>query len=302
MFHNLQTKLKKAVFNYRVRDVLTTPPIEYREAPVSILSMTSHNDLRMYLVAVKSFYHWLGHGKIVILDDGTLDPEDRECLTHHLVAPKFVSIKDISVGKLITGNCWERLALSIDLSAADYVIQLDSDIVTTGPLDAVQECINQNRSFILGTRNNQEIYGLKEARAAAEKNDAHDHIQVRCERLLTELPDSETLRYVRGSAGFYGMAIGSTTRQHAEWFCDNMLRIVGADFRQWGTEQLSANFLISNTLNPRVMGFPDYACFGPLLPLGYGSLLHFIGTYRFDRGEYVRRSLQAIAQMKAKDR
>lgn len=302
MFHNLQTKLKKAVFDYRVRDILATPPIKYREAPISILSMTSHKDLRMYLIAVKSFYHWLGRGKIVILDDGTLGPEDRGCLTHHLVAPRFVSIKDISVGKLITGNCWERLALSLDLSVEDYVVQLDSDIVTTGPLDAVQQCIEHNQSFILGTRNSQEFSRLAEVSEVAGKNDAQSHIQIRCERALVDLPDSGNLYYVRGSAGFYGMGIGSSTRQNAEWFCDNMLRIVGPDFRQWGTEQVSANFLISNAPNARVMGFPDYACFGPLLPLGYGKLLHFIGSYRFDRGEYIRRSLQAIAQMRGEDR
>ncbi len=301
MFFRLRTKLGKRIFDYRVREILATPPIEYRDAPISILSMTSHSDLRMYLIAVKSLYRWLGKGKIVIIDDGTLRPEDRECLTYHLVSPRFVALKDIALGTLIPGNTWERLALSIRLSAKDYVIQLDSDIVATGTLDAVRECIEENRSFILGTRNGQEFSGLSETAAEAAKNDAQSHIQVRCEGALVQLPNSGNLRYVRGSSGFYGLGVGATTQQFAEWFCDNMLKIIGPDFHKWGTEQLSANFLVANAPNARVIGFPDYACFGPPLPLGFGKLLHFIGSYRYDRGEYIRRSRQAIAQMKSAD-
>jgi hypothetical protein len=297
MLYRFRTKLKKRIFDHRIRGILKTPPIKYQEAPISILSMTCHTDVRMYLVAVKSLYHWLGKGKIVIIDDGTLNSEDRECLTHHLVAPIFVALKDIHLGKLIPGNTWERLALSVDLCAKDYVIQLDSDIVTTGPLDAVRDCIEQNRSFILGTRNGQNFSSLPEASAEAALNDAQSHIQIRSERALEQLPDSANLRYVRGSSGFYGLGIGATNRQFLEWFCESMLKIVGPDFHQWGTEQLSANFVVANAPNSRVMGFPDYACFGPLLPLGYGKLLHFIGSYRYDRGEYARRSHQAIAQM-----
>ena len=54
------------------RRVLDLPPLEIREAPLTFVSMVSHRDLVMYLVAIRSLYAQIGEGTITIIDDGSL--------------------------------------------------------------------------------------------------------------------------------------------------------------------------------------------------------------------------------------
>src|SRR3546814_7643275 len=86
---------------------------------------------------------------MVIMDDGTLTDRDRSVLRQHLDNPRIISIRDIDTGPCPRGGTWERLLTILDLCADDYVIQLDSDTVTIGPVPHIQQAIAANSSFTL---------------------------------------------------------------------------------------------------------------------------------------------------------
>src|SRR3546814_19404992 len=102
-----------------------------------------------YMVAAKSLHHHLKRGRMVIMDDGTLTDRDRSVLRQHLDDPPIISIRDINTGPCPRGGTWERLLPILDLCAADYIIQLDSDTVTIGPVTHIQQAIAANSSFLL---------------------------------------------------------------------------------------------------------------------------------------------------------
>ena len=68
MLFRLRTTIKKKWFGIYCKNILSTPPLKIKEDGIVIVSMVSHSDLLMYLIAIKSFYNTLNRGKIVIIN------------------------------------------------------------------------------------------------------------------------------------------------------------------------------------------------------------------------------------------
>lgn len=299
MLDRFRIRWAKRRFNSQVLEVLNTPPIRLEPANFTILSMISHDDLIMYLLAIKSFYSYLQQGKILVIDDGSLKNEDKEILNEHLCFPTIIHRETIDIGRMLHHIMWERLAYTIDLSAAEYVIQLDADTITRGPVAEVIKCIADNRAFIMGNPEARKPIPVKEAAAYAEARSSTDHIQIIAEMALARLPNAAALKYVRGSAGFVGLARDGFSRAAVEDFYLQMADLVGERLREWGSDQVAFNFLVANSPNPMVLPYPDYASFVPGLDAENVRLLHYIGTYRFRGGTYARQSREFIASAAA---
>lgn len=142
-------KLRELRYLAGAREILGTAPIVGCADGVVLFSMIGSRVLLPYLVAAKSLHNRLGMGRFAILDDGTLTATDLEVLDHHLDHPQIYSITDIDPAPCPVGGCWERLLTLLDLRQDNYVIQLDSDTVTQGPLPEVVEAIRQGRNFTL---------------------------------------------------------------------------------------------------------------------------------------------------------
>ena len=294
MFYNLRTSLARRRFSRQIGAIRTSAPIAYDGRACTIVSMVSHGDLWMYLLAVKSFYRGLGFGRIVVLDDGSLTEHDRQVLTHHLVMPEFVHHRAVQRGTLPRDIMWERLAFLAARCRSDYVIQLDSDTITVASVPQVRDCVLSGRAFILGTPEGQAITSACAA-AVAARQDGSRHVQTLCEARLSELPGAEGLRYVRGSAGFFGLPPGGLTLPAAEDFASAMTALVGPRFLEWGSEQVACNFLVANAPGAVVLSHPAHAAFEPRFHTTNSAFLHFIGSYRYHGGEYARLARQYLA-------
>jgi hypothetical protein len=286
MLYRIRRQLARTRFERQCRAVRASPPLRIVPAPLTILSMVSHADVVMYLIAIKSLYRRLGRGGILIIDDGSLTDADRALLTTHLSAPTIVALSTLATGPCPKGGTWERLVLILDRTAEEYVIQLDSDTLAVEGLDEVAECVEANRPFTLGTRMGQEFVSLREAgeRIAGL---AGDHVQMLAERAFGRFADADRRRYVRGSSGFAGFARGGFRRADLEAFSAEMTGLIGGDkWAEWGSEQVSSNYVVANSPHARVLPYPKYACFDLRMDPARSAFLHFIGTNRFDRGVY----------------
>ena len=133
MIDRLIRKARETAHLAQCKAVLKTSPVASQVDGVVVFSMIGTRVVAPYLVAAKSFMRALGRGRVVLLDDGSLTPADKSVLAAHLGDPEIHSIHDVDTGDTPRGGCWERLMTLIDLSAHDYVIQLDSDTVPLGP-------------------------------------------------------------------------------------------------------------------------------------------------------------------------
>ncbi len=301
MFFRARRAINRAWFDFNCRSLPKTAALPASDCPLTVVTMLPHGEVSMYLLALKSFVSRLGRSpKVVVLNDGSLDAGDLATLGSQIVSLTVVPITSVSTGSCPKGSCWERLMLISDLSRDSFVVQLDSDTLTPGPIPEVLACIDSNRSFtLLGDRSYPQVEGMREA-CARLKASTSGQVQAVCERSFDELPEASDLKYLRGNAGFVGFARGSLDRERIAWFSDLMRRLAGPQWEEWGSEQLTSNLLIANAEDPLPLPSPRFVSYWahPEIRYGESSFLHFIGPYRYANGLYVRTAKRILAGLR----
>ena len=297
-------KLREARHARLARAVLETSPVRVRDDGVIVFSMVGTRVLLPYLVAAKSLDARLGRGRFAVLDDGTLTAADRAMLAEHLDRPKIIGLDGVGPGSCPRGGCWERLLTLLDLRREAYVIQLDSDTVTLGPVDEVAAAIDAGRDFTL--------LGGSDARWLPASSYAADpaslgpraHIQRLAEATLEQVEGGwpRPRHYVRGCAGFAGFAPAGLGREVAEAWSRGAAALLGARWGEWGSEQVMSNLIVANEGEPMLLPYERYLNFWnePVPPRA--SFVHFVGTYRYHRGTYAEATRRAIADLRAAQR
>ncbi|MBA4306268.1 MAG: hypothetical protein C0429_05975 [Sphingopyxis sp.] len=286
-----------------VRSILDTPPITPLDDGVILFSMIGTAVLLPYLVAVKSLHAQLRRGRIMLLDDGTLTAADKALIDAHCGKPKILTFADIQTAPCPQGNCWERLLAILDLRRDHYVIQLDSDTVTLGPVSEIAAAIEANRSFTLGGGVEDVQHGFMTVphmiRTIYPDGPIYPHIQSVIEASLRDVPGAADLKYIRGCAGFAGFAKSADGRAMAERFAVDAGRVVGSRFCEWGSEQAASNFVVANDPDPIQLPYERYTNHWEEALPPDPAFIHYIGTYRYDRGSYVASTRRAIAMLQA---
>jgi len=301
VFYRLRKYLSHSRFDFQTRRILQTPPLAYKDAPLTLVSMVERRDVRMYILAMKAFYRRLGRGRIVAIIDRDLPQADRDLIARHLGPVQFYFLEDLPTGRCQRGGTWERVIFCVNRSAQEYVIQIDCDVLCFGPIEEVLECVEQNKAFTLSE--GMPIQPLTEwvEKGVARKS---DHIVNTFELRAREFPDAEKWRYVRGSSGFAGFSKGGVNFDLLETFHDGGLKVHRERWREWGTEQIASNFAVANSPGAIALPYPKYATFEPEYATfqkkgitAEMSVLHFIGAFRFDRGvfpELANREIDAL--------
>jgi hypothetical protein len=278
------------------RAVLDTPPIPADTGDLTVLSQLAGRYVLMYLLAAKSLYARLQEGRFVIVDDGSMTDAHHDVLRRHLRNVRIVHIDQIERGPVPKGGTWERLLHISDLVRDSYVLQLDSDTLTVSDIDEVALCVRENRSFTLVSEQDASIVPVRDAAALARRA-SQVHIQILAEQNLDRILDAEARKYVRGCSGFAGFARSSFSREQIYQFSTAMQELVGHRWSEWGTEQITSNFIVANSANAIILPTSKYRNYeGIGTDLG-ASFLHFIGTYRFADATYRKRSTKLIRDL-----
>ncbi len=300
--HRLRAPIAGRLHDRTARAVLATPPITARDDGVVLFSMMGTRVLLPYLVAVKSLWHQLRRGRMVIMDDGTLTDADRAVLAHHCDNPEIIAITSVDTGEFPVGGTWERFLTILDRRTNEYWIQLDSDTVTIGPVPEIAAAIDAGRSFILIAGEDSEVGAPRVATLAQQlypNGPQEGHVQVRFESRLGTLGEGSPWRYARGCSGFAGFAPGGEGRERAAAFLDILTRLVGPqDVTLWGTEQIASNFHLANEPDPVILSARRYVNFWGRDWAEDAAFIHFVGTHRYTRNAYARATRQAIAAMR----
>jgi hypothetical protein len=303
MFYRLKDKFRRFRFMMETRGILSAPAlVAWPDSGLALLTQLQHKDVRMALIALKSFAIRMPVGAVYILSDGSLTPDDFDLLRRHIPSVTFLKLEDHQSRHCPMGGTWERLLSIARLVKDHYVIQLDSDTLTLGDIPEIAECVTANRSFVIGTWDNQELETMasrqSEAAVLMEKMTKAPHIQLAAEASFNKLKRYNELRYVRGCSGFSGFAKGGFSREFVEEISGQMSDALGDRWREWGSEQVMSNIVVANTPNCRVLPHPKYSdCRKMRLP--ETVFVHFIGSCRFNDGNYARLGKSVIARLSA---
>ena len=119
------------------------------------------------------------------------------------------------------------------------------------------------------------------------------HIQAQVEKLLGS-SGLRLRRYVRGCSGFTGFPVDEQMMSKLQEFSACLTELVGERWCEWGTEQVSSNFLVANSNDAGLLPFPDYRT--PQNDLTQVRFGHFIGYMRFSNGLYLEATKAALRQ------
>lgn len=300
MFYRYRQVANRAWFAFWTRGVLKTPALEILDRDVAIFSLISHNDVMMYLIAIKSIYRRIGFGRVIILNDGSLTTTDIALLKAHVRPLAIIHISDVRTGPCPKGSCWERLLCIADLVSQSYVIQLDADSLVLGAIPEVREAIVSQKSFAIGNEYlGREIYPMSYVSREMKKLDSK-YVEIVTESSFDKLKGCENLKYSRSNACFTGFSKESFNRKKIEDFSTRMEAIVGRRWHEWGTEKISSNYIIANTPGSFILPYPKYVSYyeDPKIRYEQSSYIHFTGTHRFKNGFYIKIARQIIHEIK----
>ncbi len=302
--YRVRTPIQIYRHNAVCRPVLDTPPIKAQEDGLILFSMIGTKILLPYLVAIKSLWAQLRRGRVVILDDGSLTMQDKILLAHHLDNPRIIPIQSVDVTDFLKGGTWERLLTILDCRPDDYVVQLDSDTVTIGPVPEVAQAIEKGASFLFAGDAQSAARGIlpvADYLASYYTNavKSADHVQNVLEQAMVQLRDSETLRYFRGCSGFAGFAPAKSGRALARDLTGQFRTIIGADkLSEWGSEQFMSNMLLANEQQqPVVLPGDRYINYWGSPWSDQVRFIHFLGTHRYTGSAYADATRAALAMI-----
>lgn len=295
VFDRAQTLINKRLFDLQCNKILNTQEIQYEfREDIKIVSQVHHNAINMYLVAIKSFLSFFGTGSVYILDDGSLTNHDKNLLCNHIPNINIRNINSIDTGNCPSGGCWERLIYITELVTDAYVIQLDSDTISLGPLLEISNAISENKSFIIGNPKwplpiNSEYLN----RIVSQWNSTH--VQPTAEKNFKFLDFFQNGRkYIRGCAAFTGFSKNSVSKSLLEEFSIQIENKIGASkWSEWGSEQVASNVMLANSDDTVILPWPRFQNYG--FPQAYShaiesaALIHFIGSNRYFKREYEKR-------------
>ena len=301
MLYRYKRQAETAWFRINARKIFKTAPLECEsEAGPTVVSQVCHRDIAMYLVALKSFGQHLRPSKVVVLDDMSLTQGDKQILRAHIRPIEIIPITTVKNEYCPKGGCWERLLYISDSVTTTYVVQIDSDTVTLLNPTIVAEQVKCNVSFTLGEWRGENIICAQKTAAMVSQDIAagNRHVQMVAESNLHRLRYDYELKYVRGSAGFAGFARGSFSRSSVERFSQGMAGLIGKKkWGEWGSEQVTSNFIVANSEKAQVLPFPDYCFHAPGTDVESATFVHFIGSHRFHGGRYAHLARQVIARL-----
>lgn len=305
MLHSLVAKLTnkitKARFDSSIEQVLKTPPVKYRkDSSVTIISMVGSNTVNMYLLAIKSFMKNFGYGEIEAINDGSLTDSDIAALKHHVPGLHISEAKDISTHGCPTYISWKRLFRAQQLSESSYVIQLDSDTLSLGPLVEINDRVVKNEGFLIGSERWGKAVGVNLLRdIVCQWN--NNHVQPLAEANFHCMKFfSDGTKYIRACAGFAGYPKNFATIEQIQALSNEIESYVGKEiWYGWGSEQTATMCLISKTHNAKILPWPYYQNFK--FPISNEciesmNLVHFIGSNRYDEGTYRKLAKKNIAR------
>lgn len=273
--------------------VMATKPASRGAVPFILLSMVHTRDVSVYLVAVKSFIHFINPERIVVVCDPSITDADRAVFRQHVPHIELRHADEFTHPDMPRGGTWERLFAIAGLAREHYVVQLDADTVTVQPMPEVLAAIRAGVGFVIGEAPETPIRLLPAVREnALPWMWEGAHIQGIAETEMVNVGLPQNARYIRGCSGFTGFPRSDDMQDTMADFSRRMMAKLGEGWQRWGTEQVTSNYLVSNANGTQPLPFPKYAT--PDMATPDTVFFHFIGSMRFVNGKYETTTRQAL--------
>jgi len=287
VFYKFKKKLNLWYFNSFTMGIREKAHVTLdKEANFAIATMLCNTDINMYLLSVASFCRFIKPSRIVVVSD-RLSEENCNILRKCVEGIEIVPVEEYREPSLPVGGCWERLTYITQQVEDIYTVQLDADILTLQQPDEVINAINSNTSFSLTTKLGFEKMSFVNASYLIWERQ-NKHVQNEAEKSFKDCANAENRKYLRACAGFAGYAKKSYLIDTVIDFSSEIEEKIGREkWSEWGSEQVTSNYIIANTPDSVILPYETYPFYEPGIDESDIKVLHFIGTHRFKKGRYL---------------
>lgn len=289
----IQRDLFSKLYYRKIQAIDATPPLDAGQMPFTLLSMVHHRDVLSYLVAAKSFARYTAPSRMIVICDPSIDDEDRRILKKHFPFIELADAVDFRHPDIPVGGTWERLFSISHFIESGYVVQADADTITFADPIEVRQAIASQHGFVIGEEPNQQLTTFASSSTLASSwIEPGAHIQAIAEWKLAAIGLPLETNYVRGCAGFTGFPQNNVMRARLLDFSRRMREAIGERWSDWGTEQVTSNYLAANFAGTTVLPYPKYC--NPNDIDSTSVFAHFIGSQRFINRKYETASRKVI--------
>lgn len=298
LVHRIRYRAERDYFRWKynrvARRIMATRPLARGTVPFILLSMVQKRDVAPYLVALKSFAHFVNPARVVVVCDPSIDQDDRAVFKRHVPHIELRDAHEFTHQDIPRGGTWERLFAISGYAEENYVIQLDADTVTVHPIPEVRDAVLANAGFVISEMADAPARTLQATHENAKQwmGESSPHIQALAEFNMVDAGLPDTARYIRGCSGFTGFPRGAGMRDTMTDYSRRMTSKLGEGWKRWGTEQVTSNYLISNMPGTRPLPFPKYGT--PDDATADTAFYHFIGSMRFNNNRYEMATRHAL--------
>jgi hypothetical protein len=299
---SLVERVNRLRFEASAKGLRGTPPLARGYKNFAVLSMVQHKDLMAYLLAIKTFALRARPARIIVVADPSLDQDDMALLRWHVEGVEILKATDFQTPR---DPGWRNLGTAgRDRGPQWRVLDRPARLRHRDPGRRERgrgSCVR--RPFLraasrTGRADRRPRDGDRRRTAEAGGN---PHIQAMAEARLTDLPDSDTRRYVRGCSGFTGFGHGALTPSALDDLSRQMRALHGKRWDEWGSEQVASNLLAASSPDAFMLPYPRYC--NADRQTEATVLTHYIGYVRFKTRAYELQARAAISDLaRAPDR
>lgn len=280
-----------------------TEPIRVIGGNCTICTQLRHNDVQMYLVAIKSLLRWGVATRVAVFDDGDLTKDDLRKLEVHLsgveIYPRQItdhhpSWSKVSAPVMKVRNYYSSYRFTTNVIAfveTPKCIHMDADIVWQKKPDELLRWIEVGENGIA-----MHVPQKPLARVSSDK----PHIQ---EIFRRAVPDLNTVLGFDGNIedGLVGCLMGYEKHQLSFSLLESIATAsekISLPIQNWGGQQVVMNYMLSLSGYNLLPSF-SYINFWPNFEkyISAAKAIHFIGSRRFVDGIYAKVALQTINEL-----
>ncbi len=228
--------------NQAIAGILRTPPILPQADGLVLFVVLGSRDVPRQLVALKSLWHFLRRGRVVVLDDGTLTAQDRAVLAQHCGDPEIIRMGELQFGPFPREPGWALLLTMLDKRAGEYWLHVGYDTVTLAMPEEVRTAIAGNRGLAMLDGPDAAAAPLPLAEFAARyfpAGAADGSTREQIESRFGQIARQKRWHHLRCRTALYGLAAGTGGRRLAADFLTRIEALVGR--RQAATAEASRN-------------------------------------------------------------
>ena len=276
----------------------STQPVVQGKLPFILLSVGQKRDAIPYLVAVRSFARHANPQRVATICSRSIDRRNRKTFCACTLQIELRDAIEFTDPRIPKAGKLERLSAIAGYASESCIRQTDSDNAKVNSVPEAVEAVISGTAFVLGGGPNEGPLALVQTFEQAKAIEVSwGKTQELADIKMAELDRPADEKYVRSCSGSTGFPRSADMLLKLFAYSVEMRHLAGDRWAEWGTEQVTSNYLVANSQGVKILPLRKYG--KPNYATSEMAFFHFIGYTRYVDDMYESTPRQIIQALSA---